>query len=105
MGVRRSAQGSAASSSTGGKRKAGRLLGFLYACTLVLFLFLLPATLSYTLDHKLLWKVGVRGGDGGGVDVGVGSGGLGQVLRGKVAVVIEGYRGQGFQVSLVQFLN
>jgi hypothetical protein len=27
------------------------------------------------------------------------------VLRGKVAVIIEGYRGQGFQVSLVQFLN
>ncbi len=105
MGVRRSAQGSAASSSTGGKRKAGRLLGFLYACTLALFLFLLPAALSYTLDHKLLWKVGARGGDGGAVDVGVRSGGLGQVLRGKVAVVIEGYRGQGFQVSLVQFLN
>jgi len=65
----------------------------------LVLLLIIPLALSYSLDHEYLWKVEGDGGRRGGAD-GLGQGGgEGHPLRGQVAVVLEGYRGLGYEVT------
>ncbi len=76
----------------------GRLLGTL----------LVPVALSYLLDHALLWRLDGSGGAGGAGEQqlrrwaagSAGPGGVrGATMRGRVAVVLDGYKGLGYQVA------
>jgi len=73
-------------------RQVGRQVGTVLVALLAL------AALSFSLDHHLLWKTasdsGAHASPAGGR-----AGGVGGVLRGKVAVVLDGSRGVGFQVT------
>jgi hypothetical protein len=79
----------------GGGKRLARLLGLL----------LVPFALSYFLDHKFLCQVD----DTPSVDVddlvSKKAGLDGVSMRGKVAVVLDGYRGLGYQVSRYVLLS
>ena len=76
----------------------GRNRGVLWQVGGVAAVLLMLCGMSYTLDHHLLWKVVTERGAGGEA-VGGRTRGVGGVLRGKVAVVLDGWRGVGFQVT------
>jgi hypothetical protein len=76
----------------------GRNRGVLWQVGGVAAVLLMLCGMSYTLDHYLLWKVVTERGAGGEA-VGGRARGVGGVLRGKVAVVLDGSRGVGFQVT------